>query len=91
MSALHQNSGVMGLGQSVFNLHPQELGAADSLHCCVVDERWCVTGLALPEVKDDLFGFLDIQIQVVGFAPPDVSPSLCRSVSSRLTTCSWAF
>ena len=57
-----------GPGQSVC-YHPQELGAADSLHCYVVNEEWCVTGLTPPKVDDDLLGFVDIQGQVVGFAP----------------------
>ena len=39
----------------------QELGAADSLHCYVVDEEWCTTGLAPPEFDNDLLGFVDVQ------------------------------
>ena len=63
----------MGPGQSVCYLHPQELGAADSLYCCVVDEEWCVTGLA------PLLGFVSVQGQVVDFARVhQISPPLCR-------------
>ena len=54
----------------------QDLGAADSLHCCVVDEEWCVIGLAPPGVDDDLLGFVDVQGQVVGFAPVHWMPHL---------------
>ena len=50
-----------GPGQSVSDLHPQECGAADPLHCGVVDEEGGVTGLFFPEVNDDLFCFVDIQ------------------------------
>lgn len=43
--------------------------AADSLHCCVFDEVWRVTGLAPPEVNSDLLVFFYVQGQVVGLAP----------------------
>ena len=66
LSSPYKSSGVMGPGPSFCYLRPQELDAADSLHCCVVDEGWCVTP---PEVDDDLLGFVDIQGQVFGFAP----------------------
>ena len=38
-------------------MHPQELGAADHLHSRVVDEKWSMTGLVLPEVDNDFFSF----------------------------------
>ena len=44
-------------GEVVCDVHPQELGAADQLHSHVVDER-SVAGLLLPEVNNDLFGFV---------------------------------
>lgn len=59
LSSLYKSASVMGPGQSVCYLYPQDLGTADSLYCCVTDEEWCVTGLAPPEVDDDLLGFVD--------------------------------
>ena len=69
LSSLYKSSGVMGPVQSVCYLYPKDCGTADSLYCCVIDEEWCVSGLASPEVDDDVLGFVDIQGQVVGLAP----------------------
>ena len=49
----------------VCNVHPQELGAVDHLHCLVVDEKWSVAGVLLPEVDNYLFAFVHVQDQVV--------------------------
>ena len=56
-------------GEVVCDVHTQELGAADHLHRRVVDKKWSMAGLLLPEVDNDLFGFVHIQDQVV-FATP---------------------
>ena len=61
LSSLYQSSSWMGQDQGVCNLHPQELGAVDSLHCCVVNEECCVDGLVPPEVNNDLLSFVNIQ------------------------------
>lgn len=61
LGLLYKSSNVMGLGQFVCYLHPQELDAFDYLHCFVVDKEWSVTGLASPEVNDDFLGFFNIQ------------------------------
>ena len=58
-----------GPGQTACDMHPQELGAVCSLHCCAVDVEWWVTVLFVPEVDNDLFCFIDIQDQVVGVTP----------------------
>lgn len=46
-------------------MHPQELNAADHLHSCVVDEKWSMAGLVLPEVGNNLFGLVHFQDQAV--------------------------
>lgn len=67
--SLYKSFDVMGSGQSVCYLYLQELGASDSLYCCVVDEEWCMTGLAPPERNDDLLSFVNIRGHIVGFTP----------------------
>jgi len=39
LCSLHETRGVKGPGQSVCDLHPQEFGSADLLHCGVIDEE----------------------------------------------------
>ncbi|XP_034023464.1 uncharacterized protein C3orf67 homolog [Thalassophryne amazonica] len=43
-----------------------ELGAADNLHRCVIDEAWCLAGSGSPEVNNELFCFVDVQEQYLG-------------------------
>ena len=50
-------------------MHPQEFGAAHSLHSSTIDGQWWVLGLASPEVNNNLLGFADVQQEVVVFAP----------------------
>ena len=56
-------------GEVVCDVHPQQLGTADHLHSHVVDEKWSMAGLLLPEVNNDLFGFVHIQDQVIFDTP----------------------
>lgn len=46
---------VLGPGQVVGDVHPQELGALDDLHSSALYVERSVGGLVPPEVKDDLF------------------------------------
>ena len=67
---LDQSCSVHRPGEVVCDVHPQELGAADQLHSCVVDGKWSVVGLLLPEINNDLwFCVVHTQDQVV-FATP---------------------
>ena len=50
-------------------MHPQEFGAAHSLHSSTIDGQWRVLGVASPEVDNNLLGLADIQQKVVVFAP----------------------
>ena len=58
-------------GEVVCDVHPQELGTGDHLHSRVVDEKWSVAGLLLPEVDNDLFCFVHVQGQVDFATPAD--------------------
>lgn len=50
-------------------MHPQEFGAADSLHRSTIDGQWGVLGVASPEVNNHLLGLVDVQQEVVVSAP----------------------
>ena len=50
-------------------MHPQEFGAAHSLHCSTIDGQWWVLSVASPEVNNNLLSFADIQQEVVVAAP----------------------
>ena len=42
-------------------MHPQEFGAAHSLHCSTIDGQWQVLGEASLEIDNNLLGHADIQ------------------------------
>ena len=50
-------------------MHPQEFGAAHSLHSSTIDGQWWVFSVAFPEVNHNLLCFADIQQEVVVSAP----------------------
>ena len=50
-------------------MHPQEFVAAHSLHSSTIDGQWWVFGVASLEVNNSLFGFADIQQEVVVSVP----------------------
>ena len=50
-------------------MHPQEFGAAHSLHCSTVDGQWRVLGVASLEVDNNLLSLADVQQEVVVLAP----------------------
>ena len=50
-------------------MHPQEFGAAHTLHSSTIDGQWWVFSVAFPEVNHNLLCFADIQQEVVVSAP----------------------
>ena len=50
-------------------MHPQEFGAAHSLHSSTIDGQWRVLGVASPEVNNNLLCLADVQQEVVVSAP----------------------
>lgn len=46
-------------------MHPQEFGAAHSLHCSTIDGQWQVLGEASLEIDNNLLGHADIQQEIV--------------------------
>lgn len=65
LSLLHQRCSVGSPGEIFTDVHPQEFGAAHSLHIGTIDGQWQVFGVTSPEVNNNLFGFSDVQQEVV--------------------------
>ncbi len=55
-------AGVLGPGQVAGDVHPQELGAPDSLHISTVYVERGLGGLLPPEANNDLLHFVDSQV-----------------------------
>ena len=66
---LRQWCSVGGPGEVFTDVHPQEFGAAHSLHSSTVDGQWQVLGVTSLEVNNNLLGFADVQQEVVIPAP----------------------
>lgn len=65
LCSLYQWLGVYRPGKIICDAHPQELfSGADHLHSRAVGVKWSVAGPILPEVDNDLFGFVHVQDQV---------------------------
>lgn len=59
---------VEGSGEVLHQMNTKVFSVLDNLHPRSVDVRWRVVSLWFPEVKNNLFSFVSIQRQVVGFA-----------------------
>ena len=51
------------------DVHPQEFGAAHSLHSSTIDGQWWVFSVAFPEANHNFLSFADIQQEVIVSAP----------------------
>ncbi len=56
---------LVGPGEVLFDVHPQEFSAADSLHSRAVDGQWGVVNRVSPEVHHNLLCLTHIEGQVV--------------------------
>ncbi len=60
---------VGGPGEILFDVHPQEFSAADSLHSRAVDGQWGVVTRVSPEVHHNRLCLTHIERQVVCTTP----------------------
>lgn len=68
---LGQRCGVIGPGEILRHVRPQELDAAHPLHCSSVDGLWGMLRVASPEVDHNLFCVPHVQKEIVVFTPLD--------------------